>query len=143
MIRHISPSLKLLIALLQTFLFYYVTLIFPCTYKRDLEHLANYALEICNPRARGRSMNANHRDIMEQYCRQHITSDKFSPDKSVVYPRKNCTLMSEIIIMVRRGHVNLNEFSKSTRVPAILLVYQIICKQTSKFIIRQLITHQL
>lgn len=88
-------------------------------------------------------MNANHRDIMEQYYRQHITSDKFSlPDKSVVYPRKNCTLMLEIIIMVRRGHVNLNEFSKSTRVPSILLVYQIICKQTSKFIIRQLITHR-
>lgn len=46
-------------------------------------------------------MNANHRDIMEQYCRQYITSDKFSPDKSIVYPRKNCTLMSEIIIIVR------------------------------------------
>lgn len=34
-------------------------------YKRNLEHLANYTLEICNQRTRGRSMNANHRDIME------------------------------------------------------------------------------
>lgn len=89
-------------------------LIFPSEYKRDLEHLANYALEIESPRARGCSMNTNHRNLMEQYYRQHITSDKFSPDKSIVYSRKNCAPM-EIIIVMQRGRVHLNKLSKSTR----------------------------
>lgn len=59
-------------------------LIFPYEYKCYLQQLAIYALEICSPRARGRSMNVNHRYIMKQYCRQHITFDKLSPDESVV-----------------------------------------------------------
>ena len=62
-------------------------LIFPHEYKCDLEYFINYAdlLKICS-----RSMNANHCDIMEQYCRPHITLDKFSPDESVVCYHKNC-----------------------------------------------------
>lgn len=84
-IRHIRCSL-LDQHYYRFFLLYHesVMLIFPREYKRDLEHFANYALEICSPRARGCSMNANHRDIMEQYYRPRITSDKFSPNESVV-----------------------------------------------------------
>jgi len=59
-----------------------IILIFPREYKCDLEHCANYTLEICG--ARGRSMNGNYHDIMKQYCRPHITPDKFSPDESIV-----------------------------------------------------------
>jgi len=110
-----------------------IILIFPREYKRDLEHCANYALEICE--GRGRSMNVNNLDIMEQYCRPHITPDKFSPDESY---RKNCVPKSEIIIVMQPGRVNdrmnLNEFLKSR---AVLPVYQIIRKQTDKCIVRQ------
>jgi len=81
-------------------------------------------------------MNANHRDIMEQYCRPHIMLDKFSSDEIVVCYHKNCTPTSEIIIVMQPDRVNLNKFSKSPRTSALLPVYQIIRKQSDKFIVR-------